>query len=98
MHTALKQATHGQPESESVAHQDLQSGAAAVGEHLGVIRLRGTEDLDDTGQQTIHAATHIHRIYSQPDLVDPNHLMSRCSQAAQSSEALIGQAMWAVMP
>src|SRR5690554_6556867 len=63
----------GQPNAKAVAHQHLQPRAAAVGKHIGVVRLRGAEDFYHSGQQPVHATTHIHRLHREPDLINANH-------------------------
>src|SRR5690606_31766027 len=68
VHTALVQPSYSQPDAEAIAHQHLHPCAAAVGKHVGVVRLRGAEDLDHTGEQPIHPAAHVHGFHSQPDL------------------------------
>ena len=56
----------------SEALQHLQR-RPPVGEQVGVVRSRLTEDLDHPGQRRLGAGTHVQRLAGQPHRFNPDH-------------------------
>lgn len=58
------QPTHSQPDVKHIARQLLQPAATAIGEHVGMVRMRGAEDFYRPSEQMIDAAAHVHKGYA----------------------------------
>lgn len=74
-------------------HQELDASRPGVGEEVAVVRLRGTKNLHDAGQQPLSAGAHVDRMDRQPDGVDPDHSSISRSQLAQALAWDAGQRM-----
>ena len=81
-----------QPDAEAVVHQHLHPVGTAVGEKVGMVRTRRTEDIDDPGQRRLGAGAHVQRVRRQPDGIDADHRSNSRIQLAHSASAAIGQA------
>ena len=58
-----------------------------------MVRLRGTEDLHNAGQQPIGAGAHVSWLDGQPDRIDPDHRSISRTQLAQAPASDAGQRM-----
>lgn len=57
----LIQSAGGKPDANAVVNQHLHAVGAALGEQVRVVRMRGAEHLDHTGQHGIETSPHIQR-------------------------------------
>ena len=74
----------GAPNTEAVVHEQLDAGAAGVGEQIAVIGLRGAEDLNHASEQPIGSAAHVDRLGREPHRFDADHRRTSRTQAAHS--------------
>jgi len=82
---ALTQSARCQPNADAVVHEDLQTVGALVGEQVGMVRLRRTEDGDHARQCRVGSGPHVQWCCGQPGLVDADHLRMAAVQLASSA-------------
>ena len=54
-------------------HQHLEAVGTLVGEQVGMVRLRRTEDRHNAGQGRVCAGSHVQLFARQPDRVDSDY-------------------------
>src|SRR5690625_1364550 len=74
--SALIEAPCGQPNAQTIMHQNLHTVGALVGKYIGVVRASRAEVLHHTGQRRVGASAHIHGLDCQPDLIHADHVNS----------------------
>ena len=85
------EAAHGAPDPEAIMYHQLDASGAGIAEHISVVSTGGAEDLDDTGQQTIGARSHVHGLDRQPQGIDADRRSHSRSQAPQAAASCVGQ-------
>ena len=86
----------GEPDAEAIVDEEFDPAGAGVGEEIGSVRLGGTEDEDDLGEQAVNAGSHVSRGGSEPQGVDADHASHSRSQAPQSLATSTGQSILSV--
>jgi hypothetical protein len=88
---AAVQPTCRQPHADAVVHEHLHAVGAAVGEQVGMVRARRTEDVHPPGQRSFGARAHVQRLHGQPNGIDPDQRSRSRIQPAKSADADNGQ-------
>lgn len=90
MKLTLVQAPCSQPDTDAVVHQDFHAVRPAVGKEVSAVRLRRTEHRDHSGQRSLSAGAHVHRLGGEPDGIDANHWARPRIKHAQPSGSEAG--------
>ena len=87
---ALSQPASSQSDAKPVMNQDFKASGATVCKQISAVRLRRTEDSNESRQRGLSAGAHIHGLGGQPDRVDADHEASPRTKRAHPSGSEAG--------